>query len=89
MARYSNVMIGGMSSCYMNGRQISVIDGEVYVDGVHYVPADGENASVDSPFTPGKWWNIRLRFPTIMIPSCQEDSWMLYSNRLIKMRIVE
>ena len=54
MARYSNVMIGGMSSCYMNGRQISVIDGEVYVDGVHYVPADGENASVDSPFTPGK-----------------------------------
>ena len=54
MARYSNVMIGGMSSCYMNGRQISIIDGEVYVDGIHYVPADGENASVDSPFTPGK-----------------------------------
>lgn len=38
----------------MNGRQISVIDGEVYVDGVHYVPADGEDATTDSPFTPGK-----------------------------------
>lgn len=28
MARYSNIMIGGLSSCNMNGRQISVIDGE-------------------------------------------------------------
>lgn len=54
MARYSNVMFGGMSSCYMNGRQISIIDGEVYVDGVHYVPADGEKATTEAPFTPGK-----------------------------------
>lgn len=54
MARYSNIMIGGMSSCYMNSRQISVIDGEVYVDGVHYVPADGEHVTKDDPFTPGK-----------------------------------
>lgn len=54
MARYSNVMFGGMSSVYINGRQISVIDGEVYVDGIHYVPAEGEDANTNGSFTPGK-----------------------------------
>lgn len=56
MARYSNnsnIFAGGMASCNINGRNISIVNGEVYVDRVHYVPesaAGGEH----KPFTPGK-----------------------------------
>ncbi len=38
MARYPNIFAGGMASCNLNGRNISIINGEVYVDGIHYVP---------------------------------------------------
>lgn len=54
MARYSNFIMGGIASCSINGRQISVIDGEVYVDGVHYVPAEGEDTNANKAFAPGK-----------------------------------
>lgn len=52
MARYSNIFAGGMASCNINGRNISVINGEVYVDGVHYVP-EYETGGEQKPFTPG------------------------------------
>ena len=53
MARYSNIFAGGMASCNINGRNISVINGEVYVDGIHYVP-ESEAGGEYKPFTPGK-----------------------------------
>lgn len=56
MARYSNFSMygGGMSSCNINGRNISVINGDVYVDGVLYVPADSQGDLASGPFKPGK-----------------------------------
>lgn len=45
-----------MSSCNINGRNISVINDEVYVDGVLYVPADSQN-NPSGPFTSGKMVN--------------------------------
>lgn len=53
MARYSNIFAGGMASCNINGRNISIVNGEVYVDGVHYVP-ESEAGGEHKPFTPGK-----------------------------------
>lgn len=53
MARYSNIYAGGMASCNINGRNISVINGEIYVDGIHYVP-ESEAGGEYKPFTPGK-----------------------------------
>lgn len=53
MARYLNidsiVNTGGSASCYMNGRLISVIDDEVYVDGVLYVPASNRDKKAKRP----------------------------------------
>lgn len=55
MARYSNIFAGGMASCNLNGRNISIINGEVYVDGIHYVPESEAGTGEDyKPFTPGK-----------------------------------
>jgi len=34
MARYSNIFVGGTAYCNINGRNIAVINGEVYVDGL-------------------------------------------------------
>lgn len=42
-----------MASCNINGRNISIIDGEIYVDGVHYVP-ESEVGGEYKPFTSGK-----------------------------------
>lgn len=42
-----------MASCNINGRNISVINGEIYVDGIHYVP-ESESDGSHKPFTPGK-----------------------------------
>ena len=55
MARYSNIFAGGMATCNINGRNISIINGEIYVDGVHYVPESETGEAEDyKPFTPGK-----------------------------------
>lgn len=44
-----------MSTCNINGRNISIINGEIYVDGVHYVPESEAGEAEDyKPFTPGK-----------------------------------
>lgn len=59
-----------MSVCSINGRQISVIDGEVYVDGVHYVPEGEANSSNSGPFKPGKMvdhiFDVSSDFSTIV-----------------------
>lgn len=52
MARYSNIFGGSMASCNINGRNISVINGEIYVDGIHYVP-ESESDGSHNPITPG------------------------------------
>lgn len=65
MARYSNIAFGGgMASCNINGRNISVINGDIYVDGVHYVPASSEEAGKDKPFTPGKMVEHKFDVPS-------------------------
>lgn len=61
MARYSNIFGGGMASCSINGRQISIVGNQVYVDGVLYVPADqAGNPGTGGPITPGKM--VKHRF---------------------------
>lgn len=69
MARYSNIFAGGIASCNINGRNISIINGEVYVDGVHYVP-ESEASGEQKPFTPGKMtdhkFDISSDFDTIV-----------------------
>ncbi len=55
MARYSNIFAGGMASCNLNGRNISIINGEVYVDGIHYVPESEAGTGEDyKPFHPAR-----------------------------------
>lgn len=69
MARYSNIFAGGMASCNINGRNISIVNGEVYVDGVHYVP-EPEAGGEHKPFTPGKMtdhkFNVSSDFDAIV-----------------------
>lgn len=69
MARYSNIFAGGMASCNINGRNISIVNGEVYVDGVHYVP-ESEAGCEHKPFTPGKMtdhkFDVSSDFDTIV-----------------------
>lgn len=69
MARYSNIFAGGMASCNINGRNISIVNGEVYVDGVHYVP-ESEAGGEHKPFTPGKMtdhkFNVSSDFDAIV-----------------------
>lgn len=69
MARYSNIFSGGMASCNINGRNISIIDGEVYVDGVHYIP-ESEVSGEHKPFSPGKMtehkFDVSSDFDTIV-----------------------
>lgn len=69
MARYSNIFAGGMASCNINGRNISIVNGEVYVDGVHYVP-ESEAGCEHNPFTPGKMtdhkFDVSSEFDTIV-----------------------
>lgn len=69
MARYSNIFAGGMASCNINGRNISIVNGEVYVDGVHYVP-ESEAGGEHKPFTPGKMtdhkFDVSSEFDTIV-----------------------
>lgn len=61
MARYSNIFGGGMASCSINGRQISIVGNQVYVDGVLYVPADqAGNPGTGGPITPGEM--VKHRF---------------------------
>lgn len=71
MARYSNIFAGGMASCNLNGRNISIINGEVYVDGIHYVPESGAGTGEDyKPFTPGNMtdhkFDVSSDFDSIM-----------------------
>lgn len=63
MARYSNIFAGGMASCNINGRNISIVNGEVYVDGVHYVP-ESEAGGEHKPFTPGKMTDHKFDVPS-------------------------
>ena len=51
---FSSIAIGGMACCNINGRSISIVNGEVYVDGVHYVPEGTAGSEGYKPFTPGK-----------------------------------
>lgn len=56
MARYSHIFSGGMASCNINGRNISVVGDQIYVDGILYVPANESDSSASGmPFTPGKY----------------------------------
>lgn len=71
MARYSNIFAGGMATCNINGRNISIINGEIYVDGVHYVPESETGEAEDyKPFTPGKMidhkFDVSSDFDTII-----------------------
>lgn len=71
MARYSNIFAGGMATCNINGRNISIINGEIFVDGVHYVPESEAGESKDyKPFTPGKMidhkFDVSSDFDTII-----------------------
>lgn len=59
MARYSNIFAGGITSCNINGRNISIVNGEVYVDGVHYVP-ESEFGGEHKPFTPGEMTDYKF-----------------------------
>lgn len=52
MARYSNFIGSNIATCNINGRSISVINDEVYVDGVLYVPAS--EVGDRKPLSPGK-----------------------------------
>lgn len=69
MARYSNIFAGGIASCNINGRNISIVNGEVYVDGVHYVP-ESESGGEHKPFTPGEMtdhkFNVSSDFDAIV-----------------------
>lgn len=71
MARYSNIFAGGMATCNINGRNISIINGEIFVDGVHYVPESEAGEAEDyKPFTPSKMidhkFDVSSDFDTII-----------------------
>ena len=60
-----------MASCNLNGRNISIINGEVYVDGIHYVPESEAGTGEDyKPFTPGNMtvhkFDVSSDFDSIM-----------------------
>lgn len=56
MARYSQIFSEGIASCNINGRNISVVGDQIYVDGILYVPAnESDSTDFGKPFTPGKY----------------------------------
>lgn len=89
MARFSNFnMYGGsMSSCNINGRNITVMGDDVYVDGILYVPANGQGDIASGPFKPGKMvdhtFDVSSKFS--LKP---KDLLTLCSNNRIKPRIL-
>lgn len=54
-----------MASCNLNGRNISIINGEVYVDGIYYVPESEVGTGEDyKPFTHGKMTDHKFHVPS-------------------------